>query len=140
MSLKTRRDFQVLARLRTREARALVRTGNEQGAYYLAGFAVECALKACIAKKTRRYDFPRDQNYAKSVYTHDLGELLKLAGLNAQFDSDSKVDAALGANWGVVKGWTVASRYETTGLRGRDMLKAVTSRQGGVLKWIRNHW
>ena len=44
------------------------------GAYYLAGYAIECALKACIAKATRRYDFP-DRKKVDASHTHDLREL-----------------------------------------------------------------
>ena len=54
----TRRDFQRLAKLRAAEAGALVRSRKEIGAYYLAGYAVECALKACVAKATKRHEFP----------------------------------------------------------------------------------
>lgn len=32
--------------------------GLYDGAYYLSGYAVEWALKACIAKNVKRYDFP----------------------------------------------------------------------------------
>jgi len=35
-----------------------MQAGFFDGAYYLAGYAVECAIKACIAKGTRRYEFP----------------------------------------------------------------------------------
>jgi hypothetical protein len=52
------RDFQRLAKLRAAEAGALVRSRKEIGAYYLAGYAVECALKACVAKATKRHEFP----------------------------------------------------------------------------------
>jgi hypothetical protein len=45
-----RRDFRTLAELRAEEARVLLRSRRQLGAYYLAGYAVECALKACIAK------------------------------------------------------------------------------------------
>src|SRR5271170_3820973 len=87
-SRKTRKDFQRLAELRAKEAATLARTGSPQGAYYLAGFAVECALKACIAKKTRRHDFPADKDYAGKVYTHNLDQLLKLAHLETQLFED----------------------------------------------------
>ena len=59
----TRKDFQLLAELRANEAAILAHNGNEQGAYYLAGMAIECALKACIAKKTKRHAFPPDRKY-----------------------------------------------------------------------------
>ena len=46
----SRKELQALSGIRLREARALARLGMNDGAYYLAGYAVECALKACIAK------------------------------------------------------------------------------------------
>jgi len=45
------------------------------GAYYLAGYAVECALKACIAKKTQRHEFP-DKRRVDASHTHNLIQLL----------------------------------------------------------------
>jgi HEPN domain-containing protein len=136
---KTRKDFQRLAQLRAREALVLARNGKHQGAYYLGGFAVECALKACIAKRTRRYEFPADRAYASKVYTHNLDELLKLAHLDTQLDRDMKTRPELATNWGVVKGWNVESRYEASGLKGKDMVAAVDS-SGGVLEWIKLYW
>jgi hypothetical protein len=87
---KTRKDFQQLAAMRAKEAQALVKSGNQNGAYYLGGFVIECALKACIAKKTRRHDFPADRSYATSVYSHDLTQLLKVAGLEAELERDEE--------------------------------------------------
>jgi HEPN domain-containing protein len=136
---KTRRDFQRLAELRAREAKILAKAGNQHGACYLGGFAIECALKACIARQTRRHDFPADAGYARSVYTHDLNELLKLARLNDQLDRDMRARPQLATNWGVAKGWKVDSRYETSGLNGKDMVAAVNS-SDGVLEWIKLYW
>jgi hypothetical protein len=48
-----RAEFQKLADLRAREAGVLLAAKCYDGAYYLAGYAVECALKECIARKTR---------------------------------------------------------------------------------------
>jgi hypothetical protein len=136
---KTRKDFQRLAQLRAAEAAFLARGNKKQGAYYLAGFAIECALKACIAKKTRKHDFP-SRNYVQRVHSHDLNELLKLAGLEGHFDADTKTRPGLSANWGVVMGWNIDSRYECSGLNGKDMATAVTSPTDGVLQWIKLYW
>jgi HEPN domain-containing protein len=38
-----RADFQKLAELRIREAKVLLDSKHYEGAYYLAGYAVECA-------------------------------------------------------------------------------------------------
>ena len=135
----TRREFQKLADLRVQEASVLVQNRKMLGAYYLAGYAVECALKACIAKETKRHEFPPKKKYVQDVYTHDLESLLKLAGLNKQLDSDMKVNPALGINWGVVKEWGEESRYVMSGLKGKDIYTALGG-PNGVLTWIKQRW
>ena len=133
-----RKDLQRLAELHAEEATILVANGKEQGAYYLCGLAVECALKACLAKGTKQHEFP-NKDYAAKVYVHDLNELLKVAGLQDQRATDERTNPALAANWGVVMGWTVESRYEHSGLPGTDMCTALNS-PDGVLTWIKRHW
>lgn len=64
-----RDDLQKLARLRLREARALLDRDLYPGAYYLSGYVVECALKACIAKSTKKFDFPDKGRVADSTST-----------------------------------------------------------------------
>ena len=81
-----RTDFQEIAELRLRESRALLDAGFPGGAYYLAGYAVECALKACIAKRTQEHDFP-DKKLVNDSHTHNLKELLRLAELKTELDS-----------------------------------------------------
>jgi HEPN domain-containing protein len=49
-----RADLQSLSNLRLADARALLSAGRFAAAYYLAGYAVECALKACIARAVQR--------------------------------------------------------------------------------------
>lgn len=78
-----RRDLQALSRERLRDANVLLRSGQHVGAYYLAGYAVECALKACIARKTRRFDFP-DRKTVTASHTHDLAKLVAIAELDDQ--------------------------------------------------------
>jgi len=54
-----RSSLQNLANERIKDAEALLMAGRWSGSYYLAGYAVECALKECFAKQTREYDFPQ---------------------------------------------------------------------------------
>ena len=70
-----RTDFQRLADMRIDEAKILLDQGKWAGAYYLAGYAVECALKACIAKLTSAEDFP-DKEFAAKCFTHNLDKLV----------------------------------------------------------------
>ncbi len=134
-----RKEFQELAKLRAAEATVLADNGKEQGAYYLAGLAIECALKACIAKKTKRHQFPLGRDYVNDVYQHNLEVLLKVAELEKKRDDEMKADPGFAVNWNVVKDWDVERRYEVAGLKGSDMVTAVTA-PDGVLQWIKQHW
>lgn len=135
-----RSTLQELARIRLREARALLANRHYDGAYYLAGYAVECALKACVARKTRRYDFP-DKRIVNKSHTHDLESLVKLAGLEPQRTRQERENQAFARNWAVVKDWNEESRYRTIGeARARDLYAAISRRQHGVMRWIRQYW
>jgi HEPN domain-containing protein len=134
-----RRQFQRLAELRAGEALVLVQNRKEQGAYYLAGYAVECALKACIAKLTKRNEFPLKPEYVRKTYTHDLSELLRLAGLEKQLEIDMSLNTALAITWTIVKGWNEEKRYVPTGLKGKNMYAALMG-PDGVLTWIKQRW
>jgi hypothetical protein len=61
-----RKDFQLLSDKRLAEAQSLFRARHYEGSYHLAGLAVECAVKACIAKQTRRFEFPDKHRANKS--------------------------------------------------------------------------
>jgi hypothetical protein len=135
----TRKDFQHLAELRVREAAALLRTRNPVGSYYLGGYAIECALKACIAKQARRHEFPLKADYVRRLYTHKLEELLRLADLEQQLEDDMRANAALARNWGIVTKWDEGSRYQASGLNGRDLHWAING-PDGVLLWIKQRW
>jgi hypothetical protein len=128
-----RNEFQGLAKLRAHEADILAKKHKQQGAYYLAGLAVECALKACIAKKTKRHQFPLGFDDARNVYSHKLLQLVKTANLETQLDSEIKNNPRFAVNWGVVKNWDVERRYDLRGLNGTDMVKAVISPRKYVL-------
>jgi hypothetical protein len=134
-----RKDFKVLADMRAEEARILLAKGKQQGAYYLAGYAVECALKACIARKTRLYQFPPKKGYVEKIYQHNLDVLVNAAGLDAQLKKDISANPAFAANWTTVKDWSAESRYTTSGLNGKDMYNAVVGADG-VLPWIKLRW
>src|SRR5271165_733916 len=136
----TRRNFQRLTRLRLSDARALLRNGNNEGAYYVTGLAVECALKAAIARRTRRHDFPPEPKLVReSIYSHELDKLLVAAGLKSTLNDAIGNNAALGANWALVKDWKVQSRYLLSGLSGDTMYRAAAGRNG-VLGWLRQYW
>ena len=135
-----RTHLQKLSRARLRDARKLLENGQHDGAYYLTGLAIECALKACISKMTQRYDFP-DKKTVNDSWSHDFGGLLKIAGLEALLSSKIVADAGFKSNWQTISKWDVNSRYQFRSLReARDFYSAATSRRTGIMPWIRENW
>jgi hypothetical protein len=134
-------DFQQLADIRIDEASALLVQGKSDGAYYLAGYAVECGLKACIASLTNQDDFPPKPKFIHDYYSHEIEKLVKVAGLTAQRDTDAAADNDLEANWAIVKDWTEESRYQRkTPAEAQALIAAITDAAHGVLPWIRRRW
>lgn len=135
-----RKDLRALARVRLSEARALLKAGMPDGAYYLAGYAVECALKVCIAKETQRYEFPEKKRVDAS-YTHNLKELVKTARLQDALRESTKSDPLLGKFWDVVESWSEQSRYGwNSAERARALVEAIGDRNHGVMKWVKLYW
>lgn len=136
-----RASFQRISELRRREAAILLKAGQYPGAYYLLGYAIECALKACVAKQVRRYDFP-DKKLANEAFTHELEKLMRLSGLAPELEKETRTNQALELNWAVVKDWSESSRYEIgiSEVQARDLYSACTARRDGVLNWIRRRW
>jgi HEPN domain-containing protein len=135
-----RNDFRALARIRLREAEALLAAGHYSGAYYLAGYAVECALKACIARKTKAGDFP-DRKLVNESYTHDIERLVVAAGLKEDRDDLVGRDERFRLYWGVASRWSPDSRYEVIAReRAVALYTAVADQRHGVLRWLRRSY
>jgi HEPN domain-containing protein len=136
-----RADLQQLAERRLADARTLLAANAFAGAYYLAGYAIECALKACVAKQIHQFDFPEKRLIDRS-YTHNLVQLLEVSGVKAPFEEEAARNEALRFRWNVVRDWSEASRYDvaTTEKTARDMLAAVGDEDDGVLTWLKKHW
>lgn len=136
-----RSEYRRLAAVRLLDAQALLRTRRYDGAYYLAGYAVECALKACIARQFRAGNIPA-RGSVDRLYIHDLRRLLELADLVRARDREAHVDTQFAAHWQTVQARTESSRYET-GRRARDaqdMVEGVADGNHGVLQWLKKHW
>ena len=91
------------------------------GAVYLAGYAVECVLKAYILQ---RYNFPSvteaQKNASKALKSqfalintskgHDLGFLLKMTDLEARMENHD----VLKSYWAICRKWSPVLRYDPT--------------------------
>lgn len=139
-----RTEFQRLAEVRVREAEALLAAGLWDGAaYYLAGYAVECGLKACILARIEREGVIfEERKFSEQCWTHDPTLLLGLAGLTKAKDAGATADPAFRRNWIVVNDWSETSRYRigTPEADARVLIDAITDPQNGVLPWISSRW
>jgi HEPN domain-containing protein len=134
--------LQQLAKLRLDEAKLLAREGQFSGAYYIAGYAVECALKAQIAALFLGNEIP-DKNLVNQVYTHDLAALLSLAGLQKPLEIERQNDSELDRRWSIVKNWTEQARYSTwTEQQAADIIDAIDGdgKTEGLFQWLSARW
>jgi hypothetical protein len=135
-------DLEQLADLRLTEAAALLDATPPMpdGAYYLGGYSVECALKACIAKLTAQHDFP-DKNFAAKCFTHKAKDLIPLAGLESAREAATAADKILAGNWLIVKDWSEDSRYERwTAAQATALIDAIREPKHGALQWVKGRW
>jgi len=134
-------DLEKLVDIRLLEAKILFDSNNFHGAYYLAGYSLECALKVCIAKQVREYDFPNKQLATRS-HTHNLSDLISVAELKQKLIEKEKEDEEFTLNWAVAKDWSESSRYDCniSELKAKDFLDAITNDTSGVLTWLKQHW
>jgi len=129
-----------VAERRLKAAENLLKSKHWDSAYYLAGYAVECGLKACIARNVRRHDFP-DRKTVNDSYTHDLERLVKTAGLERALKEVFGISKRLEVNWGLVKDWSEDSRYERrTEADAKAIIAAIADSQNGVMPWITQYW
>ena len=133
-------ELENLAGLRIKEAEILLMADCYQGAYYLAGYALECTLKACIAKQVKEFDFP-DLNLAKDSWSHDLAKLLRTAQLNQELNQKESQDLNFKLNWATAKEWSEKSRYDCAINKrdANDLFNAITDNQSGILPWLKNY-
>jgi len=131
----SRADFEKLVDLRLEEAKNLIDQGNWDGAYYLAGYAVEFALKVRIISRLMRSNSFPEKNLCNNFYGHDLTKLLRAAELEGALTDDP----AISPQWEAVKDWSEQSRYRigATEREAKDLYDAITNE---VVPWIKARW
>jgi len=134
--------LQQLSEERIADAQALLGAQRWTGAYYLAGYALECALKSCVLAYIERTGIIfEDRKYVEKCWTHDIEDLVRQSGLNIERDKAAGNNLKLGLNWAVAKDWSESSRYRmSTQLQAETLFHALTNSPDGVLPWVKNVW
>jgi HEPN domain-containing protein len=136
-----RNDFQQLAEDHLRHAKALLDAEFYSGAYYICGYAVECALKACICSRTNQFDFYAHPDIGRKAWSHKFANLMDVSGLEEEFEAARLGDSALGVHWNNVENWSEHSRYERRSQKdAEDLYSAVSDPVHGVLACIKRFW
>ena len=136
----SRNDLQKLAQLRLEDSIVLYQAGKSSSAYYLAGYSIELALKACISKLFQPDVIP-DKAFVQAIYTHSLESLLNVAGLLPQLKEDSKNDPQFAAYWGIVSKWGETSRYQFwDSVTAATLIQSINDPDHGVFQWVKKHW
>jgi HEPN domain-containing protein len=130
-----------LAEERLLDAKALLDLGRWGGAYYLVGYAMELALKACIIKWLMRTDAFPVRDFSKDCYTHDLERLVGIARLDGARKIATKADSQLEASWTLVRDWSEEKRYHLINqAEAEAFFNAVADSAHGVFSWIKTQW
>ena len=146
-------EFQELATLRLEEATLLLAQNYPDGAFYLAGYAVECALKAAICRTLTIDDFfdaysakahsaKVKDDIVQKFKTHDFGTLLVLSGLYFKLETAIVLDVLLGDAWTIIRtlSWTEQYRYEVSSRKEQLAVQNFIDSVNIFLQWIKNHW
>jgi len=125
------------------DAKALLDDHRWSASYYLAGYAVECGLKACILARLAAAPelIFETRRFSENCWTHNAMELVKLAGLEAVRLADATTNLTLARNWQAVKDWREEARYQTTShYKAKRLYHAIADNTNGVMQWIKVHW
>jgi HEPN domain-containing protein len=118
-------------------------TRHLRGAMYLAGYAVECALKAYIidrASPSQTFTeavealsaglrVPLDFRGARA---HNLGLLLRATDLDGRMGEDF----LLRAHWGVCLTWSPAWRYDPRDMTQRSRARQTVEAAAAIFEWV----
>lgn len=146
-------DIKTLAYQRIDEAKVLLDSGYSDGAFYLAGYAVELMLKWRICKLfgiENLFSASQESSSAigngvselrKTFKTHDLLALLLYSGLKTKFDAEKSGNLTLlKVHSLVMTQWKESIRYMHCGHTETSDVESVlillSDHQNGFLKWI----
>jgi hypothetical protein len=135
-------QLQLMAEERIIDAGALLVARRWAYAYYVAGYATECALKSCVlSRMIHTGGVFTDKKFAEWCWTHDFERLVELSGLIAEHDAQIAASPAFLGHWGTTILWDETSRYKQKGQQEAEQLyEAITNNSDGVMPWIRKYW
>src|SRR3989344_421026 len=121
-------DFKKIAEARLSTVDTLIQAEDWDGAAYMMGFVLECALKAATCKTLKLTSYPENTRNKKTdsfFMTHVFDQLLTVSGLADTFSAQGPVSAF--RNWSEFtkeyEGEWTAMRYDRDRLAQFDEIK-----------------
>ncbi len=142
--MATGKDLKDIAKARLRAGKVLIDCGDFDGAHYILGYALECALKSAICKTLKLSEYPdnvKNDKLSTFFKTHVFDILLTLSGLENDFRINPANPPRLFQNWSdATSTWTSEVRYNPMGsiteAEARRMHEALSEQPHGLLTWI----
>jgi len=134
----SKQQFHDLSSSFLKAAELLNSQGQFHASYYLAGYAVECALKAYICTLSLKDTFP-PKRVEKSHYIHDFVTLIDTANLKRIFDTAKDGDKNLNTAFSIIKDWSPDIRYDEISMDAKkpnDFILATKE----FLKWLQTNY
>ncbi len=136
----TKAAIERLVEARFAEAISLFDAKHFSGAYYLGGYVVELAIKACIANVFQQGAIP-DRKFVNSIYDDNLTALIRVAGLEADLKAKAQVDADFAQHWEYIAEWSESVRYQLVEEdKAKPLIEALRDENHGILQWIKMYW
>ncbi len=93
----SRVELHHLSDAKIKDARLLFEHERWANAFYLAGYSVELALKACATRQFIAEALP-DKKLVDALYTHQFDKLMGAAGLRAELRAREDADSIFSEN------------------------------------------
>ena len=124
------RIFYQAARQRFEDAEFLLKGDRTTGAVYLAGYAVECMLKAMVLSRTREKDHGKVVASFRGGKAHDFGWLINEYIVR----KGPPVPLPISRLFSLVNAWTTSIRYKPGAMKKRDAVVFVRAAED-ILSW-----
>ncbi|MDR0337430.1 MAG: hypothetical protein LBI18_10100 [Planctomycetaceae bacterium] len=150
--MQTPQEIESLAWERLDEAHILYENKKFDGAFYLAGYAVELILKVRICNLFNIPNLFEESSQSiniitgiselrRSVKIHNLQLLLVYSGLKKEFDIKVRNDPNFeDINSYLIQKWSEQSRYHVVGTVPptiiHQVLELLGNRERGILRWL----
>ena len=145
--MATGTDLKNIALKRLESAEHLIKAGDWEGAAYMMGFSLECALKSAICKTLHLQAYPeytKNKEVASFFMTHKFDCLYVVSGLTDIFNVNAGGDAYW--NWSeFTKNYTgnwVETRYQLSNWDGQKvsgLFKYLSDTNHGIITEIESN-